>query len=239
MAIVKILNLLLSTLALAISSPVYAQGLQIPTSPTASAGTGITISNAGVIANSAPYSSAQAISDLGGTYLTSATAASTYATTSGLSSYLTTSTAATTYLSSTGTATNDNAAAGKIGQVVTATVASGSAVSLTTATPANITSVSLTAGDWQCYGAVDYTLTGATASDFKAGISATSATFGGQDSYTELPIITTLLSGTMTSPTPTQRISLASTTTEYLVGQETFSAGSVTAFGSLTCRRMR
>jgi len=138
-----------------------------------------------------------------------------------------------------GTATNDSAPVGYVGEVISSTLASGSAVSLTTATPANITNVSLTAGDWNCWAVADYTLTGATASDFKAGLSATSATFGAQDSFIEFPIVTTLLSGSMTAPSPAQRISLASTTTEYLVGQETFSAGSVSAYGTLTCCRMR
>src|SRR5690349_16625741 len=57
-----------------------------------------------------------------------------------------------------GTATNDDAAAGKIGEYIESEVLSGSAVSLTTNTAANITSISLTAGDWDVWGAAVYQL---------------------------------------------------------------------------------
>jgi hypothetical protein len=51
-----------------------------------------------------------------------------------------------------GTATNDDAAAGKLGEIISSNIVVGSAVSLTTNTPANITSLSLTAGDWDVWG---------------------------------------------------------------------------------------
>lgn len=138
-----------------------------------------------------------------------------------------------------GTAANDNAAAGYIGELISGSVASGSAVSLTTATPANIGSVSLPAGDYECWASADYTLTAATSSAFKSGISSTSATFGAQDTFANIPLITTLLSDTFVHNTPSVRMSLASTTTVYLVGQSTFSAGSEAAYGTLRCRRAR
>lgn len=138
-----------------------------------------------------------------------------------------------------GTATNDNAAAGNIGEYTSGTIASGSAVSLTSATPTNVTSVSLTAGDWNVWGVVDYVTTGATTSDFKSGISSTSATFGAQDTFQNMPFIATALSDTFGHAVALTRISLASTTTVYLVGQSNFSVGTAAAYGSIFARRVR
>lgn len=139
----------------------------------------------------------------------------------------------------TGTTTNDNAIAGDIGEYVESVIASGSAVSLTDTTAKTVTSISLTAGDWDVTGVVDYVLTGATATHFKSGSSSTSATFGAQDTFVDLPLITTTLSDTLGHIIPTTRFSLASTTTVYLVGQATFSAGTVDAYGTIRARRMR
>jgi hypothetical protein len=51
-----------------------------------------------------------------------------------------------------GTATNDSAAAGDVGEYVSSVIATGSATSFTTATAKNITSISPTAGDWDVQG---------------------------------------------------------------------------------------
>ncbi len=139
----------------------------------------------------------------------------------------------------TATVTNDNAGAGILGEYATATIVSGSAVSLTTATPTDVTSVSLTAGDWEVWGVVDYILSSVTATDFKHGSHSTSATFGGQDTFINLPFITTVLSDTLGVVIPRTRYSLSGTTTIYLVAQGTFSAGTLTAYGSIFARRVR
>lgn len=47
-----------------------------------------------------------------------------------------------------GTTTNDNAAAGSVGEFISSVINLGSKITLTTATATNITSISLTAGDW-------------------------------------------------------------------------------------------
>lgn len=138
-----------------------------------------------------------------------------------------------------GTATNDNAVAGNVGEFSTAQLVSGSAVSLTTATPTNITSLSLTAGDWQCWGVVDYVATGATTTAFKSGLSSTSATFGGQDTFQNMPLIATALSDTFGHSVAPVRFSLSATTTVYLIGQATFSVGTGAGYGTLNCRRAR
>jgi len=47
-----------------------------------------------------------------------------------------------------GTTTNDNAAAGQVGEYVSSTITGGASVALTPGVATNITSISLTAGDW-------------------------------------------------------------------------------------------
>jgi hypothetical protein len=75
------------------------------------------------------------------------------------------------------TSTNDSAAAGSLGEVLTATVASGSAVSLTTATSANIATLSVTAGDWDCAAQVTHNAAATTSVTLlQIGISVTTAT---------------------------------------------------------------
>jgi hypothetical protein len=149
-----------------------------------------------------------------------------------------------------GTATNDNAAAGKVGEFVTATLASAGAVAITpSATTKNIitSGISLTAGDWDLSGTVNFLLAAATVSKFQAGISLTSATLpsqaGGSGLGTDPLVIdvdkTTTLTDTKTLGIPPVRLSIAATTTVYLVAQATFTAGTVKGFGTIRARRMR
>ena len=74
-----------------------------------------------------------------------------------------------------GTGTNDNAAAGIVGEFITATVAVGGAVALVTATANTVTSITLTPGDWDMSATIDYNLTGATVTDFRGGPSLNAA----------------------------------------------------------------
>src|SRR5690348_13475523 len=53
-----------------------------------------------------------------------------------------------------GTATNDNAAAGQIGEVISSTVLIADKVPLANGTPKTITSIILTPGDWDVWGNV-------------------------------------------------------------------------------------
>ena len=146
-----------------------------------------------------------------------------------------------------GTVNNDNAASGIVGQVITATVPVGLAVSLTTATTENITSISLPAGDWDVRGQVNFVLSGVTSTLHQIGISLTSATLPSQaggsglgtDPLVIFPLITTLLSNTLTLPAAHVRISLANTTTVYLVARSTFALGSESAYGTIFARRAR
>jgi hypothetical protein len=131
---------------------------------------------------------------------------------------------------------------GEIGQKITSKVASGSAVSLTTATTANITSFQLPSGVWRLFGKGQFILTGATTTNFKLGISQVTATLGNAAGATfNSPAIFTTLTDTLDINLPDMEpivVPFGKTTTIYIVGQSTFSAGTVTAYGSFGAIRV-
>lgn len=142
-----------------------------------------------------------------------------------------------------GTNTNDNATAGNIGEYVSSTVLIGSAAPLTTATFGNVTSISLTAGDWDVWGNVGLVPAGTTTyTGFYGGaISTTSGTpnvspNGGanvsfaNDAFTGVSAV--FVVGQM-------RISLASTTTVYLLAVANFGVSTMGAYGFIGARRAR
>jgi hypothetical protein len=136
-----------------------------------------------------------------------------------------------------GSSTNDSAGAGEIGQHVRSYVASG--VSVPNGTPVNITSISLTAGDWDvsAVGYIAGSLTGTyCVLAISVGVSATRGVAGDSDVFA--PLMPTASSGVSFS-IPAYRVSLASTTTIYEVGQCGYSAGTATAGGRLSARRVR
>jgi hypothetical protein len=142
-----------------------------------------------------------------------------------------------------GTNTNDNAAASRVGEVISATLASGSAVSLTTGTCSNVVSINLTAGDWDVYGTVGLTLGGSTAvSSIQAGISTTSAT---QPGFAQVNGATQLITGSMAAGFPAGlspgacRQSLSATTTVYLLATVGFTVSTCGAYGVIWARRAR
>ncbi len=138
-----------------------------------------------------------------------------------------------------GTATNNSAAAGYIGQYIESKVAAGAPVSIADSFGADITSISLTAGDWDVDGNVNFILTGTTETVAIGGVSATSATLptDGTQVYSGLQTVT--VSATNGLTLARKRISIAMTTTIYLVGYCAFSAGTVDGFGSISARRVR
>lgn len=142
-----------------------------------------------------------------------------------------------------GSATNDNAAAGNIGESIESSIPNASKVSLTTGTPANVTSISLTAGDWDVSGMVQFDGGGTTTlTALQAGINTVSASLGfTQGRYAALPLAGNA-GGLAYLPTLTMmptRFSLAATTTIYLVAQATFGASTCQAYGRISARRMR
>lgn len=139
----------------------------------------------------------------------------------------------------TGTTTNNNAASGAVGETIASALPAIAAQALTTNTPKNVTSISLTAGDWDVSGNINLNGNGLTSTGKIGGISTTSVTLpsDGSECYSGLQLV--LTSATDSIMLPPKRISLASTTTVYLVAQATFFAGTCGVFGSITARRTR
>lgn len=141
-----------------------------------------------------------------------------------------------------GTATNDNAAAGEIGEYISSSIPVGSAVSLTSGNPANITSVSLTAGDWDVCGNVVFQPAGGTTQSANiAWISTTSAALptlpnGGAYQQFSVAVAAGL---TVVLQTGCMRQSLSGTTTVYLSGLANFAVSTETAYGFIGARRAR
>lgn len=142
-----------------------------------------------------------------------------------------------------GTATNNNASAGNIGESVDATLPYGTPVTLYHNVPTDITSVSLTAGDWDVSGQCGVAYSGgAVTMSLSGGISLTSVTLPSIDAaaYYGQQFDTTYV-GQAAAPIVPYRFSLASTTTLYLVCQQINTSGGNTAngFGRIHARRMR
>lgn len=142
----------------------------------------------------------------------------------------------------TGTTTNDNAAAGKVGQYVSSSVLVGSAISLTSATNADVTSISLTAGDWDVRGCIIFVAAGGTiATRYASAISISSGFFptsGAENNQQVLNITFPAGQGCTLSAGPV-RLSLAGTTTVYLEAQAVFTVSTMTAYGFIGARRVR
>lgn len=151
-----------------------------------------------------------------------------------------------------GSTTNDAAAAGSVGELITASVVFGSAVSLTSGTIANITSISLTAGDWDVFGFAGFVgAAGTTVNKLVGGISTTSATLdqtpGRNATLTLFASGTAIFSNLASAPATNgfegsvcrARLSLAGTTTVYLVGGASFGVSTCSAYGFIGARRVR
>ena len=141
-----------------------------------------------------------------------------------------------------GTTLADSANAGSVGEYVTSTVLLGSAVALTTGVAINVTSISLTAGDWNVWGTVAFAPAGTTTvSAISGSISTTTGTMatvpGGGSSFA---LATTLTTGAAQShPVGMTRISVAATTTVFLVAQSSFAVSTNAAYGIINARRIR
>lgn len=139
-----------------------------------------------------------------------------------------------------GTNTNDNAAAGNVGEVIESTVASGSAISLTTSTDTTVTSVTLTAGDWDCWGNVAYSANGSTVTLVTAGwintVTNSAPSLPASGAYTQW-----VGSATGFAPVTSAGKRRISTTgqTIYLGTNAIFNTSTLSAYGYLACRRER
>lgn len=158
------------------------------------------------------------------------------------------------YLSSgwVGTITNDAAASGYVGEYITVSRTFAAKTAVTTATPLNVTSSSLdlTAGDWEVDAMVGLDFATAPAVTVAhVAISTTSATLPGSGYYLVPSSNQVQMTGISdqavsnvhwTTVIPSFRVSIASSTSFYLVASYTFSGGTtVTVFGFARARRVR
>lgn len=142
-----------------------------------------------------------------------------------------------------GTATNDNAGAGVIGEYASSTVLSAAAVTLTTGVTANVTSLALTAGDWQVWGNVFFIL-GADQAVFSVGVGISMTSGVGDTAPAGGGAAAMILSnGSATFDTGIvvgqRRESLAAPATAYLVAQAGFPTSTCKAYGFIGARRVR
>lgn len=142
-----------------------------------------------------------------------------------------------------GTATNDSAAAGNIGEFAFANLTSGAALILSNNSATTVVALPLTAGDWDVWGIVVFkaaTLTVVTVAD--AGVSTSSGTQPGLASGAqgELGFGSGLtgIADTSVAAGPA-RISLAASGTAFLVGTLTFATSTAAAYGVIQARRCR
>jgi len=141
-----------------------------------------------------------------------------------------------------GTATNDSAAAGKVGEYIEASIASGSAVALTSGAAKTITSITLTAGDWDVSGHVAFTSAGGASFTIVAGslsltTDTSSSTLGRWNQTVSaafvpagVPISTVIVPS---------RFSVTGSTQIFLVGFATFTVGTSGGYGLIRARRVR
>lgn len=142
-----------------------------------------------------------------------------------------------------GTNTNDSAAAGYVGEYLPAGVDAASSVTLTNNTAANVTSLSITAGDWDVTAFCKFDIFNSTCTNIICAISTTSATLPGDTTTSTMREVLAVAMTDNTSPHlggRAQRVSIASTTTYYMVARAGWSgADAVKVWGLLSARRVR
>jgi hypothetical protein len=141
-----------------------------------------------------------------------------------------------------GTATNDSATAGNIGEFKTASAAA-SAVSLTAVTAANCVTLSLTAGDWAVSGNALFTGGATTTVSYaRASASSVSATEGSvTDTFYAAGIayFGSVSGSGFSVAAPAVRVSLASTANVFMEGFMNFSVSTATCGGTINAWRVR
>lgn len=145
-----------------------------------------------------------------------------------------------------GTATNDNASSGNVGQYPTPGTNASPGTSLTSSTVTNLTSLaSLPAGDWDVSGVVCFTGNAATVTTRLQGavsiLNNSIGTIGTTGTVAQAFPSGTLLitNGDECLNINAARFSLASPTTVYLNAVAIFSANTLSAYGQVWARRVR
>lgn len=139
-----------------------------------------------------------------------------------------------------GTATNDSAAAGEIGEHISSVVTfANRLIAVVNGTPTHMTSISLTAGDWDVQGVTLFLSSAGTTTGLLSSIGTTSATINASDTQTGWNSGAIGTVAYQAVQTPIARFSLATTTTIYLTTRADFTTGTVDSWGSIRARRVR
>ena len=132
-----------------------------------------------------------------------------------------------------GVTNGSNAAAGSVGEFITATAA------VTPSGTQTITSINLTAGDWDVWGSVDFQSSGFPVSVANAGISTTNNALPANHFQFKFSLSGgTTTTSEVSGPVPMQRVSVSVTTPVYLVANMTGGATN-TCDAYLAARRVR
>lgn len=143
-----------------------------------------------------------------------------------------------------GTATNNNAAAGNIGEEVNSTISTYTNYT-TTATYQAVTSITLTAGDWDISAFCSYSANAATITAGSNAIFVISTTSASAAGATEgkniiyIPQAALLGTSIFSDAIAPYRVSLSGSTTYYLNSQATFTLGNPQFVGTIRARRIR
>lgn len=137
-----------------------------------------------------------------------------------------------------GTTTNNNANAGSVGEYASN---SASGTALTSGVVANAVTLSLTAGDWDVSGICTYVPAATTTVTYiLAAINTVSATAPAANTGARTELLANLTTGgTQAYMSPTVRVSLAATTTVYLIAFAQFGVSTMTVNGFISARRVR
>jgi hypothetical protein len=133
-----------------------------------------------------------------------------------------------------GTTTNNSAAAGSVGEIISTQVASGGPTTVTTATPINLMTLPLTAGDWDVY-ANTCLFSTVSITSIQCATTVTSATIPDSSLYGFIQGAAATQQGCWV---PTVRMSLATTTNVYMV-MNAVGVGVLQAVGFMYARRVR
>jgi len=136
-----------------------------------------------------------------------------------------------------GTNTNNNAAAGIVGEFISADVPIGSAVALASNVATNIATITLSAGDWDVSGQISFGALGT--GESQAGwLSNVSATLPLSEFLTQIAF-STPVAFNINLPVPIRRFSVAGPTTIFLSASTLISTGTSKAWGTISARRIR
>lgn len=140
-----------------------------------------------------------------------------------------------------GTATNDSANAGNLGEYTSSSVALGSAVGFSTGASVNVTSVSLTSGDWDVDGTACFNPgAGTNVTVMQSSFSVTSGTMDfTAGNYSQWTNSGNIISNAPCFTVPTLRFLLSATTTVFMVVGGNFSVSTLAGFGGMRARRIR